>query len=286
MGLIASAHKLAGGGYSRWWLRGQGEVESFHEKSLVWVDLGVAAQDQGAPVGGREMNIEHLDAGELVEYGSRCEPGGQWLESCPQGDVQAIGHEGDKDVRFDAVLELVVDRTQLKIVLQVFERRLDLGELDVDPLALADHEFWIWLAVVQYADIVEWRFGTTGRHAKPANYGIGQRIENLFFRVWLRAELVKDPKAKDPYHLARTGDQDLWRSHILRQAYANSRLIAKALLRLQAGQLSVKKLTVENVRELAKRLRRLHANVVFEFLTFSQAEGIVLELSSDLKKGK
>ena len=35
-----------------------------------------------------------------------------------------------------------------------------------DPTALADHEFWIWLAVVQYADIVEWRFGTTGRHAK------------------------------------------------------------------------------------------------------------------------
>lgn len=155
-----------------------------------------------------------------------------------------------------------------------------------DPTALADHEFWIWLAVVQYADIVEWRFGTTGRHAKPANYGIGQRIENLFFRLWLRAELVKDPTAKDPYHLAKTGDQDLWRSHILRQAYANSRLIAKALLRLQAGQLSVKKLTVENVRELAKRLRRLHANVVFEFLTFSQAEGLVLELSSDLKKGK
>ncbi len=157
---------------------------------------------------------------------------------------------------------------------------------DCDPTALADNEFWIWLAVLKYADIVEWRFGATGRHAAPANYGIGQRIENMFFRLWLRAELVREPKAKDPYHLAKTGDQDLWRSHILRQAYANSRLIAKALLRLQAGQLSVKRLTVENVRELAKRLRRLHANVVFEFLTFSQAEGLVLELSSDLKKGK
>jgi len=47
MGLIASAHELAGRDYSRWWLRGQGEIESFHEKSLVWVGLGVAAQDQG-----------------------------------------------------------------------------------------------------------------------------------------------------------------------------------------------------------------------------------------------
>jgi len=39
--------------------------------------------------------------------------------------VQAIGHEGDKDVRFDAVFELMVNRAQLQIVFQVFERRLN-----------------------------------------------------------------------------------------------------------------------------------------------------------------
>ena len=85
---------------------------------------------------------------------------------------------------------------------------------------------------------------------------------------------------------ARTGDQDLWRSHILRQDYANARVVARALLRLQAGQLAAKKLSVDAVRELAKRLRRLHANVVFEFLDAPQAEGLVLELSSDLHKKK
>jgi hypothetical protein len=79
------------------------------------------------------MNIEHLDAGELVEHGSRCEPRRQWLESCPQGDVQARGHEGDKDVRVDAALELMVNRAQLEIVVQVFECRFDLGTLDVEP---------------------------------------------------------------------------------------------------------------------------------------------------------
>lgn len=157
---------------------------------------------------------------------------------------------------------------------------------ECDPVVLADRNFWIWLAIVQFADIVEWRFGAHGQHAKLANYGIGQPIENLLFRLWLRAELVKDAKGKDMYHLARTGDQDLWRSHILRQNYANARAIAKALLRLQAGQLAAKKLTVEGVRELAKRLRRLHANVVFEFLNTGQAEGLVLELSTDLHMKK
>src|SRR3972149_908644 len=111
MGLIVSVHALAGGGYSRWWLRRQGEIESFHEKSLVWVGLGVTAQDQGAAIGSREMNIEHLDAGELVKHGARGEARRQWLELRPQGDVQAIGHEGDEDVRFDAALDLMVNRT-------------------------------------------------------------------------------------------------------------------------------------------------------------------------------
>ena len=32
--------------------------------------LGVTGQDQGAAIGGREMDIEHLDAGELIEHGA------------------------------------------------------------------------------------------------------------------------------------------------------------------------------------------------------------------------
>jgi hypothetical protein len=157
---------------------------------------------------------------------------------------------------------------------------------NVDRTALSDHDFWTWLAVARFAPLVEWRFGAKGRHAKPANYGIGNRSENLLFRLWLRAELVRDVGQKDPYFLAKTGDQDLWRSHILRQGYANARLITKALLKLQAGQLKAKKLAVEGIRDLAKLLRRLRANVEFEFLTAEQAENLVVELSNGLKVGK
>ena len=156
----------------------------------------------------------------------------------------------------------------------------------VDPNVLGDLEFWTWMAVAKFAKIVEWRFGAAGRHAKLENYGIGKRMENLLFRLWLRAELGKDKKTRDPYLLAKTGDQDLWRSHILRQGYANARVITKALLRLQAGQLRAKKLAIEGIRELAKRLRRLRANIVFEFLDASQAEAIVIEQSAELKTAK
>lgn len=165
---------------------------------------------------------------------------------------------------------------------------------DVDRRALADHDFWTWLAVDYLADILEWRFGVGGRPAQPANYGIGTRTENMFFRLWLRADLGK-ASGSDPYELAKSGDQDLWRSHLLRQGYANARSIVRALLKLQAGKLMngnkpAKKVAGgderEGVRMLAKRLRRMRANVVFEYLTPVQADALVFELSSDLKKGK
>jgi hypothetical protein len=165
---------------------------------------------------------------------------------------------------------------------------------DVERIVLADHDFWTWLAVDLLADIVEWRFGTEGRPAQPANYGIGTRAENMMFRLWLRADIGKTA-GTDPYELAKSGDQDLWRSHLLRQGYANARSIVHSLLKLQAGKLVLgnkpaKKLTggdePKGIRMLAKRLRRTRANLVFEYLTPQQADELVFELSSDLKKGK
>lgn len=158
--------------------------------------------------------------------------------------------------------------------------------LGYEPAALADYDFWTWLSVARFAELVEWRFDSRNGHAKVANYGIGARSENLLFRLWLRAELGRNLSHKDPYLLAKTGDQDLWRSHILRQGYSNARSVTQALLRLQAGQLKAKRLAVEGIRELAKRLRRLRANMEFEFLTIAQADELVLEQSAGLKVSK
>jgi hypothetical protein len=81
----------------------------------------LTAEDQGAAVGSREMHVEHLDGGELVEHGPGGEAGGERLEPCAQRDVQTVGQEGDEDVRLDAVLELMVDRAQVQIVLHGLE---------------------------------------------------------------------------------------------------------------------------------------------------------------------
>jgi hypothetical protein len=57
------------------------------------------------------MHIEHLHSGELVEDGARREAGSERFEPGAQRDVEAIGQEGDEDVRLDAVLKLMIDRT-------------------------------------------------------------------------------------------------------------------------------------------------------------------------------
>ena len=46
--------------------------------------------------------------------------------------------------------------------------------LTVDSEVLADPEFWIWLAVTHFPDVVEWRyrFGKEDSAAQLANYGV------------------------------------------------------------------------------------------------------------------
>ena len=53
-------------------------------------------------------------------------------EELLQGDVQAIRHEGDEDMRLDALLVLMKGRLDREVPLQILERRLDLGLLQVE----------------------------------------------------------------------------------------------------------------------------------------------------------
>lgn len=136
-----------------------------------------------------------------------------------------------------------------------------------DATMLADYDFWTWLAVFVFRELVDWRHGGTKGEAKPANFGIGKRDENLLFRMWARADIGYDPSnAADPYDLARRGDQDFWRAHVLRQGYGASRTLVRALIRFQFPEGADGSATLKGleIREFVKRLKRLNANVLFE----------------------
>ena len=146
-----------------------------------------------------------------------------------------------------------------------------------DAEMLADYDFWTWLAVVATRDIVEWRHGGKAGVAAGPNFGIGKRDENLLYRMWLRADMGFQDGMKDPYELARRGDQDFWRSHVFRQGYSSSRTLVRALVGYQfpgANKPGPTLKTLE-IRDLAKRLRRVHANLMFEALDLDGARAVV-----------
>jgi hypothetical protein len=62
------------------------------------------------------VDVEHLDAGELFEHGPRGEAGSQRLELGAQGDVKAVGEKRDEDVCLDAMLKLMMNRSELQIM--------------------------------------------------------------------------------------------------------------------------------------------------------------------------
>lgn len=149
-----------------------------------------------------------------------------------------------------------------------------------DVVILADADFWLWLAVVHFAAVVEWRYGNPEGGTAMANFGIGARNENLLYRLWLRADLVLDESATDPYHLCDRGQVDFYRSHLFRQGYANARAFARALLKYQyrdANAMAQPHLKVELIRELVKRLRRTRANLFVEILDESECHEVIEE---------
>ncbi|WP_448575942.1 DUF6339 family protein [Thermomicrobium sp.] len=155
-----------------------------------------------------------------------------------------------------------------------------------DRSPLYDDGFWRWLAVCHFREIIKLRHGRENERVDERNFGIGGLAENFVYRVWLRGEIAFDPHRypEDPYRLAIRGDQDFWRSHIFRQGYAASRSFAKAFVRFQYENHESGRLSTDRIRELAKRLRRLRVNVVFEFLDEEEALELIHEEAGKLDR--
>lgn len=143
--------------------------------------------------------------------------------------------------------------------------------------ALADPEFWVWLALTHCRVVIEWRYPPNPKEPeKPRdlkNYGVGNAGENLLYRLWLRAELADKSGVQDRYELARCGDVDFWRSHIFRTDYGKVRPFVRALVDFQFPLEKDRKaqLKIAEIRALAKHLKRARTNLMFEVMTESKA---------------
>jgi hypothetical protein len=77
------------------------------------------------------MDVDHLDGGEFIERGAGGQSRGQGMESAREGDLKAIGEEGDEDMGLDALFVMMEDRADRQVALQVLEGLLDGDELNV-----------------------------------------------------------------------------------------------------------------------------------------------------------
>ena len=76
---------------------------------MILLRLGVAGEDERASVRGGEVNVEHLDRGELFQNGARRQPWRQRTQTLLQRYLEAVGEERHEDVRLDTLVCLVID---------------------------------------------------------------------------------------------------------------------------------------------------------------------------------
>jgi hypothetical protein len=139
-----------------------------------------------------------------------------------------------------------------------------------------DPDFWVYVSLGEFADLIEWRYAAEENESALANYGIGNRFESFFYRLWMRGDIGYEPKKTDKYVLAKRGDMDFWRSHVHRQRYGNCRNLARALVSIQYPDETGKPaLPTEDIRELAKKLRLIYANLEYSFLDSKQASSLI-----------
>lgn len=150
--------------------------------------------------------------------------------------------------------------------------------------ALDDPDFWKYLTVIYFRDLVEWRHGGHGRYANLANYGVSSERRNLLLRMFYRAEVVFDPEAKEPYRLAHQGDEDLWKSHFGAVRVGNCPNVVKAFLRKVFPAGEAPRLKTKQVRELAKNLTRLRSNIILELYDVEAALNLIEREVQKLEK--
>ena len=107
------------------------ELELIDQELQLGFRLGISGQYEFAAVCGREMDVDHLDRGELLDSAAGAQPRRQRMQAALQRDVRTIGQEGDKDMGLDPAFLVMEDRSDGEISLQVFEGFFDGDELDV-----------------------------------------------------------------------------------------------------------------------------------------------------------
>ena len=65
------------------------------------------------------MHVDQLNSFKFLQDSPRCEAWSQSVQPAVQSHVQAVSHEGNDNVRFDAILELMIDGADRQIPFEI-----------------------------------------------------------------------------------------------------------------------------------------------------------------------
>lgn len=221
------------------------------------------------------------------------------------GEVDPSEYEGQLPFECDLELDIGALKKELEALRKKFPQKLGSNSvkgsqfdqeaaeivhkhLPIDPILAACREFWIWLSVAKFPDIIEWRHGTDDSYAHINNYSLALKTEGLFCRLWFRAAL-SIVEGEDPYKLCRVGARDFWDSGIVRPRYSACRALTRAFAKFQypeelKGKPLLHPTNKDGVRKLYKLLKRVQPTVAFELLDEGAATKLLKGLSEGLKK--
>lgn len=144
------------------------------------------------------------------------------------------------------------------------------------PLATAaDRRFWQWFSITRAQDVVLWRW----KKSTPASVSEDRWLgswKDTFRRLWLRANLIREDGAGDPFALAGVGDEDFWVG-IIERDIAACRALVRALVRRFFGPApdTGSSQRMLHYRSTLKRLRQIRPNRVYEQLADPDAVALV-----------
>jgi hypothetical protein len=151
------------------------------------------------------------------------------------------------------------------------------------PYQLSQPGFWLWFSNISHNGFfwrfIKWRMDSENQ----ANWGIvpslSQNIEGYFYRAWLRGHKMYDEKTPDPYHYAKLGTSDHWRSHILRQEFGKDKEFVKALLdTIYNSESEIVVKTNELRKVLIPAIRAWTASATFSHLTYDECKKLIKKL--------
>ena len=154
--------------------------------------------------------------------------------------------------------------------------------LNVLPFAiLNDIDFWRYVAVHIMYDIVDWRYPKDNGSRWGSNPS--QPIRTISYAWFVRGQLCQNFSVEENALVNKVGDIDIWTSHVIAVLHGSSSAIMyeyfKKCVEWQKPNGGWNKWGRFAFRDLAKQLRALRSNYVFDIIDEVSAKQIVDRLA-------